>query len=128
MTLSIEKCSKVVARTMMEKPIKREDPIIDIPMWSSILIGGVHIALLSMIFLTSDYIAVCFSLCHALINLLTNLTQDTFVRGGKHAEDVFLTAFFCFFIYSATLNAFNVRYSAACFSFCFLYLLIAIVC
>lgn len=43
---------------MMERPIKREEPIIDVTMWSSIFIGGIHIALLSIIFLTSTYIAV----------------------------------------------------------------------
>jgi calcium-translocating P-type ATPase len=78
-------------RYMQEKPIKRDEAIINPEMWSSIGINGVFVACMSMLFLTSDYIL------------------SMFVRNGKAADDVFLTAFFSFFIFINVINALNVR-------------------
>lgn len=83
-------------RYMSENPIQREAPIISPYMWSSILTNGLYMAVLSVFFLTSDYIAELFS-----------RGSDDFADPTTHA--VFLTAFFCFFIYIATFNAFNAR-------------------
>jgi Ca2+-transporting ATPase len=76
---------------MEEKPIKREANIINTYMWSSIIANGLYIALLSILFLTS------------------NTIKRMFVRNGMMNEDAFLTGFFCFFIFISNFNAFNVR-------------------
>jgi calcium-translocating P-type ATPase len=83
-------------RYMTEKPIQREAPIISPYMWSAILVNGLYMAMLSIFFLINDSIA------------------EIFTRGAEYLDDtpnhaVFLTAFFCFFIYIATFNAFNAR-------------------
>lgn len=80
---------------MNDKPVSRTEAIISPDMWSSILSGGVFIAALSTAFLTNDQI------------------EAFFTRPGASASSdsnpVFLTAFFCLFIFTATINAFNVR-------------------
>lgn len=76
---------------MKESPINRDDEIITPVMWSQILINGCFISFLSVVFLTYD------------------LVSEFFVRDGKPDNEVFLTAFFCFFIFITVINAFNVR-------------------
>jgi len=78
-------------RYIDEKPIPRDAPIITLNMWSSILINGLFIA----------------SLC--IISLLYEPLRLLFIRDGVPSEKVFLTAFFCFFIFLTTFNAFNAR-------------------
>lgn len=78
-------------RYMQERPIERTESIITGTMWSSILAGGFFIALMSIGFLTSDGV------------------EQLFMRNGAPSEEVFLTAFFCFFIFMTDFNAFNVR-------------------
>lgn len=78
-------------RYMHERPIQRTESIITPLMWSSILAGGGFIALMSVGFLTNDGV------------------EPLFVRNGVPSDKVFLTAFFCFFIFMANFNAFNVR-------------------
>jgi len=80
-----------LSRYMTEKPIERKASIINPYMWTAIIANGLYIALLSIIFLTNDSIA------------------ELFVRDGVPDDDVFLTAFFCFFIFITNINAFNVR-------------------
>jgi P-type Ca2+ transporter type 2C len=80
---------------MADKPVSRTEAIISPDMWSSILSGGCFIAALCIAFLTNDHI------------------EEFFTRAGQTAASdnnpVFLTAFFCLFIFTATINAFNVR-------------------
>jgi len=76
---------------MKESPINRDDDIITPVMWSQILINAAFISALSIIFLTFDSVA------------------EFFVRDGVPNNEVFLTAFFCFFIFITVINAFNVR-------------------
>jgi calcium-translocating P-type ATPase len=78
-------------RYMQEKPIRRDESIISPEMWSSILINGIFVAIMSLKFLMTPDIAALF------------------VRNGKPADDVFLTAFFSFFIFINVINALNVR-------------------
>lgn len=82
-------------RYMLEKPLRRDEPLINADMWSSILINGVFIALISILFLTSDLIRELFSGGHEL--------------GSKAAQDKFLTAFFAFFVFIQVFNTFNAR-------------------
>jgi len=74
-----------------EKPIRRDENIISIHMWSSILINGTFIAGLCVIFLTYSPI------------------RDLFLRNGVPDEAAFLTAFFAFFIFLTNFNSFNAR-------------------
>ncbi|PRP87729.1 P-type ATPase [Planoprotostelium fungivorum] len=74
-----------------EKPIKRDQPIISLQMWSAIIINGMFIAILCVIFLTYDPI------------------RDLFIRNGQPDEPAFLTAFFAFFIFLTNFNSFNAR-------------------
>eukprot|EP01117_Protostelium_nocturnum_P018741 TRINITY_DN78_c1_g1_i2.p1 TRINITY_DN78_c1_g1~~TRINITY_DN78_c1_g1_i2.p1 ORF type:complete len:797 (+),score=308.60 TRINITY_DN78_c1_g1_i2:975-3365(+) len=74
-----------------EKPIKRDEAIISVQMWSSILINGFFIAVM------------------CVIALLWPPVRELFVRNGKPDEAVFLTAFFAFFIFLTNFNAFNAR-------------------
>jgi len=76
---------------MKESPINRDDDIITPLMWSQILVNAAFISALSVIFLTYDSVA------------------EFFVRNGEPDNEVFLTAFFCFFIFITVINAFNVR-------------------
>jgi len=78
-------------RYMYDKPTDRSESIISPYMWSSFLIGGVFISIISILFLRSSHIAALF------------------VRDGIPNEAVFLTAFFSFYIFITTVNAFNVR-------------------
>jgi len=78
-------------RYMHEQPIKRDERIISLNMWSSIIIGGVFVASLCVASLTSPFV------------------RSLFVRDGIPSEPVFLTAFFAFFIFLTNFNAFNVR-------------------
>jgi len=79
---------------MKDKPISRTEAIISPDMWSSILSAGGFIAAVSIFFLTNDHV------------------YDYFKRPGldeAQTDAVFLTAFFSFFIFMSTINAFNVR-------------------
>jgi len=78
-------------RYMSEKPVPRNAPIITADMWSAIIVNGFFIALL----------CVC-ALIYPPVRLY-------FVRDGVPDEKVFLTAFFAFFIFLTTFNAFNAR-------------------
>ncbi|SEQ29473.1 plasma-membrane calcium-translocating P-type ATPase [Ectothiorhodospira magna] len=73
-------------RYMDARPIERTAPLISSDMWSSILVNGVIIAILSILFLTS-----------------------AFVEGLFRNEAVFLTAFFAFFVFIHNFNKFNAR-------------------
>jgi magnesium-transporting ATPase (P-type) len=79
---------------MREAPTEREASIISKTMWSSILWSGLYISIVSLIFLRYSAI------------------EKLFVREGSSAEfsyNVFLTAFFCLFIFITNFNSFNVR-------------------
>jgi P-type Ca2+ transporter type 2C len=78
-------------RYMDERPIERRAPIISPYMWTAIVANGFFIATMSIFFLTNDSI------------------EHLFVRNGHKDHEVFLTAFFCFFIFITNINAFNVR-------------------
>ncbi len=82
-------------RYMLEKPIPKNEHLINNDMWSSILINGGVAALVSMIFLTYDPV------------------RELFARGmdinSKEAEAIFLTAFFGFFVFMHAFNTFNAR-------------------
>jgi len=80
-----------LTRYMEEKPIPRDDKIITLSMWSSILVNGLFIAFLCIV-----------ALLYPPIRLL-------FIRNGQPSEKVFLTAFFAFFIFLTNFNAFNAR-------------------
>lgn len=79
-------------RYMLEKPIKRTESIVSRYMWSEILISGTFVTILSLIFLKSSTAQAFFS---------RNYTDTN--------KEVFLTAFFCFFVFISVANAFNVR-------------------
>jgi len=78
-------------RTMHEKPIPREENIINLHMWSAIVVNGMFIA----------------SLC--ISALRSRWVPHLFERDGVANEQVFLTAFFAFFIFNTMFNAFNAR-------------------
>jgi len=82
-------------RYMLEKPIPKEAPLINGEMWSSILLNGAIVALLSVIFLMSDFTRQLFTGGH--------------VVGTLEAEASFLTAFFAFFVFVHVFNTFNAR-------------------
>jgi len=82
-------------RYMQERPLRRDEPLINADMWSSILINGGVIALLSILFLTSPTTQGWFSGGHPL--------------GSPEAEAKFLTAFFAFFVFIQVFNTFNAR-------------------
>lgn len=82
-------------RYMREKPLRRDEPLINADMWSSILINGGIIALLSIVFLTSGFTQSWFSGGHA--------------PGTPEAQAKFLTAFFAFFVFVQVFNTFNAR-------------------
>jgi len=78
-------------RTMHEKPIPRDESIINLHMWSAIITNGIFIALMC-------------------VNVLRSTTiRGLFVRDGVPNEQVFLTAFFAYFIFQQAFNAFNAR-------------------
>eukprot|EP01113_Clastostelium_recurvatum_P000262 TRINITY_DN1011_c0_g1_i3.p1 TRINITY_DN1011_c0_g1~~TRINITY_DN1011_c0_g1_i3.p1 ORF type:complete len:925 (-),score=333.82 TRINITY_DN1011_c0_g1_i3:36-2810(-) len=80
-----------LSRYMKEHPIQRDQAIITPYMWASLLSGGAFIAVMSIAWLTHDYV------------------PTLFLRNGEPDEAVFLTAFFAFFIFLSVFNAFNVR-------------------
>jgi calcium-translocating P-type ATPase len=82
-------------RYLREKPIPRDEPLINKDMWSAILLNGGVVAALSLVFLTSDFTAQLFSGGHPL--------------GSEAAEAKFLTAFFAFFVFIHIFNTFNAR-------------------
>lgn len=82
-------------RYLREKPIRRDEPLITADMWSSILLNGGIIALLSLLFLTSDATHALFSGGHAV--------------GTPEARAKLLTAFFAFFVFIQFFNTFNAR-------------------
>ncbi|QQS55386.1 MAG: calcium-translocating P-type ATPase, PMCA-type [Candidatus Competibacteraceae bacterium] len=82
-------------RYMLEKPMRRDEQLINTDMWSSILINGVFIAFISILFLTSDLTRTLFSGGHEI--------------GSDAAQAKFLTAFFAFFVFIQVFNTFNAR-------------------
>jgi len=76
---------------MRQNPIKRDEPIISPYMWSSILVGGFSVASISLFLLMNDYV------------------KTFFVRDSIPSIEVFFSAFFGFYIFITTINAFNVR-------------------
>jgi len=81
-------------RYMHDKPTQRSESIISPYMWSSFTVGGIFIAFMSICFLISPQVKVLFT------------------RPGAdpaQTDAVFLTAFFAFYIFITTVNAFNVR-------------------
>ncbi|TVR64666.1 MAG: calcium-translocating P-type ATPase, PMCA-type [Candidatus Competibacteraceae bacterium] len=82
-------------RYMREKPLRRDEPLINNDMWSSILINGAFIAFISIVFLTSGTTQAWFSGGHEL--------------GTPEAQAKFLTAFFAFFVFIQVFNTFNAR-------------------
>ena len=76
-----------LSRYMLEKPIPKNEPLINKDMWSSILLNSSISAAMSIIFLTYPPIKELFS-------------RDV---------DVHLTAFFSFFVFMHTFNIFNTR-------------------
>ncbi len=82
-------------RYMLEKPLPRDERLINADMWSAILINGGIVALFSMLFLTSDW-------THTLFPGGDALTADA--KATK-----FATAFFTFFVFLHIFNTFNAR-------------------
>ncbi|MBF0573998.1 MAG: cation-translocating P-type ATPase [Desulfamplus sp.] len=79
-------------RYMQELPKRRDEKIVSADMWSSILMGGIFVSSLSIVFLTSGWIADFFR----------------FGPDGKH--DMYLyTGFFSFFVFISILNGLNAR-------------------
>jgi len=76
---------------MKSAPVHRESKIISPEMWSAIIFNGGFIAIFSIIFLTYSPI------------------QQLFLRNDIVDQKVFLTAFFCFFIFITNFNSLNVR-------------------
>jgi len=82
-------------RYMLEQPIRRDEPLINADMWSSILLNGGIAALLSLLFLTSAW-------THTLFP-----GGDELNAGAKATK--FATAFFTFFVFLHIFNTFNAR-------------------
>ncbi|MFZ4790524.1 MAG: calcium-translocating P-type ATPase, PMCA-type [Candidatus Competibacteraceae bacterium] len=82
-------------RYMLEKPLPRNEPLINADMWSAILLNGGVVALFSLLFLTSGWTHTLFSGGHAV--------------GSPAALAKFLTAFFTFFVFLHIFNTFNAR-------------------
>ncbi len=82
-------------RYMLEKPMRRDEQLINTDMWSSILINGAFIAFISILFLNSDLARTLFSGGHEI--------------GSDAAQAKFLTAFFAFFVFIQIFNTFNAR-------------------
>eukprot|EP00471_Norrisiella_sphaerica_P006386 CAMPEP_0184483138 /NCGR_PEP_ID=MMETSP0113_2-20130426/4754_1 /TAXON_ID=91329 /ORGANISM="Norrisiella sphaerica, Strain BC52" /LENGTH=1044 /DNA_ID=CAMNT_0026863333 /DNA_START=482 /DNA_END=3616 /DNA_ORIENTATION=+ len=103
---------------LMEPPLARDQPIISSMMWRSIVCNGLYIAFCSVTFLTWDQIQGMFDRRinpdHAPVEIgeldfketaRVEDLRDLRIQGGP----VFLTAFFSFFIFICTFNAWNVR-------------------
>jgi P-type Ca2+ transporter type 2C len=73
-------------RYMLEKPKRRDENIISGDMWSSILINGITITILSILFLKLGFVREIFS-----------------------SEEAFLAGFFGFFVFLHNWNKFNAR-------------------
>jgi len=84
-------------RYMNEKPIPKGESLISGDMWSAILIDGIFMALISIYFLKSDFVAGLF-VCEA---------RCSPVR--EELNLVHLTAFFGFFVFMNNFNKFNAR-------------------
>ena len=78
-------------RVMREKPVRRDENIVNKYMASSILTGGLYIMVVSIFFLTFPPI------------------KELFARNGVYDHDVFLSAFFNVFIFLIVVNSFNAR-------------------
>lgn len=74
---------------LLEKPIKRDEKIIDKKMWQSVLTGGLFISLASVFMFSSETI-------HSLFR-------------PDSSDIYFYTGYFSFFIFSCIFNAFNAR-------------------
>ena len=83
-------------RYMQEKPIPKKESLITIDMWSSILINGIYMAILSLFFLNSKFVESLF-VC------------DSIRCAGSGKDLVLLTAFFGFFVFINNFNKFNAR-------------------
>ncbi|KNC51408.1 P-type ATPase [Thecamonas trahens ATCC 50062] len=109
-------------RYMREAPISRDTAIISPYMWSSILWNGIGIALYSIFFLTSDMVHDLFDRAYvspyapeagfhddgSAFNddvAQVETSEELAHQGGT----VFLTAFFCFFVFLCGWNALGVR-------------------
>mmetsp|Transcript_11381 Transcript_11381/g.22900 ORF Transcript_11381/g.22900 Transcript_11381/m.22900 type:complete len:569 (+) Transcript_11381:325-2031(+) len=103
---------------LMEPPLARDQPIISQRMWRSIVSNGLYIAFCSVTFLTWDPILSMFDR-RISAELSPVDVADLDYKDTAKVEDVkdlriqggpvFLTAFFSFFIFVCTFNAFNVR-------------------
>lgn len=76
-------------RYMKEKPKRRDEPIVNRYMWSSILTGSSWVFILSMFMLVAHF-------------------ADGFFRDAPK-DEYLLTGYFSFFIFAAAFNAFNAR-------------------
>jgi len=76
-------------RFMKSEPIPRDAAIVSREMWSSIMFGGLYIATVCIAFLKWPAMRLLY----------------------RPDDAVFLTAFFCLFIFFTTFNSFNVRTS-----------------
>mmetsp|Transcript_25630 Transcript_25630/g.42946 ORF Transcript_25630/g.42946 Transcript_25630/m.42946 type:complete len:678 (+) Transcript_25630:496-2529(+) len=103
---------------LREPPLPRDQPIISNSMWRSIVCNGLYITFCSVNFLTWDQIRGMFdrriSAALAPVDIddldfketaKVEDIRDLRIQGGP----VFLTAFFSFFIFICTFNAWNVR-------------------
>jgi magnesium-transporting ATPase (P-type) len=82
-------------RYMSEKPIPKDERLINNDMWSAILVNGGIVALVSVLFLTSDFTREIFTGEHPV--------------GSPEAQADFLTAFFALFVFMHIFNTFNAR-------------------
>jgi Ca2+-transporting ATPase len=71
---------------MRENPVRREENVINSDMWSSVLFSGIFISIFSLLFLKSEIFKPLFP-----------------------GENVFLSAFFCYFVFTTVFNGFNAR-------------------
>ena len=78
-----------LGRYMLEKPIKRDEDIIDRRMWSSVAVNSLFLCAVSVFMFISQDMHYAFR----------NSPQDV----------VFYTAYFNYFVFSCIFNAFNVR-------------------
>ena len=79
-----------LSKHMLEKPKRRDEAIINVDMWSSILSKSVFIEVVSLLFIT----------------LLNNNAPESMFYNN---EPAFLTAFFSFFVFINLFNIFNSR-------------------
>jgi Ca2+-transporting ATPase len=83
-------------RYMLEKPIAKNEALINKDMWSSIVLNGIVATMLSLAFLKADWVYTLFTRPH-----MEHLTREN--------NMVFLTAFFAFFVFLHNFNKFNAR-------------------